>query len=77
MLSFKKWLIQTPIICSDNEKELLDDIVADESFPHSVQLPVMLNYLKIRCCCDNEQLNIFKIYYKEYIKYINRNQENL
>ncbi len=77
MISFKKWLIQKPIICLDNEKQLLDDIVADESFPHSVQLLVMLNYLEIRCCCGDEQLNIFKTYYKEYIKYITRDQEDL
>lgn len=77
MLSFKKWLMQKPIICPDNEKQLLDDIVADESFPHSVQFPVMLNYLTIRCCYDDDQLNIFKTYYKEYIKYITRDQEDL
>lgn len=72
MLSFKKWLTERPIICPDNEKEFLDDIVADENFPLSVQLSVMVNYLETECHCDDEQIDIFKDYYNEYIMHISR-----
>lgn len=72
MLSFKSWLKSKVIIDFDN-KQTLDDFVADKDFPESVRKYVILDYLNKKA--NNDVVAVFEDYYEDYINDITQDFE--
>ena len=74
MISFKDWVRSNTFIVGDEMEDCLNKIVADESFPQSVRMWVMLDYMKDHYSKD--EIKLFKSLYKEdYIHYITQTHE--
>lgn len=72
MLSFKGWLKSKVIVDFEN-KQTLDDFVADKDFPESVRKYVILDYLNKRA--NSDVVAVFEDYYEDYINDITQDFE--
>lgn len=76
MISFKDWLSESAFVVNDEWESCINRIISDASFPQSVRMRVMLDYMDKNY--SQAEIRMFKdLYKKEFIPYITSDHQSL
>ena len=76
MISFKDWLSESAFVVNDEWESCINRIISDASFPQSVRMRVMLDYMDKNY--SQTEIRMFKdLYKKEFIPYSTSDHQSL